>query len=170
MKCSAKRALTVPLLLLVIFGLAVQASFCSSAEDASTRIASADAALQTAFMAVSDAEQAGANVSNLISTLNWAGGNLTSAQDAYASGDYDGAISGADQCSFLASQVAGEASALKSSAFAQARSAEWPVLMFSGVGGLVFVLVLVLAWVGFKRSYTRRVLGARPEVGSNAEA
>jgi hypothetical protein len=34
----------------------------------------------------------------------------------------------------------------------------------------VFLLVLVLAWVAFKRSYSRRLLGMRPEVGSDVEA
>lgn len=168
MKYSRKSVGTASLLLVLVFGLAVRTMFCVAADDASSKIDEADAALRRAFVAVLDAEGAGVNVSGLILELDLAGGNLTWAENAYRSGDVVEAVAMADRCVALANGIVGEASALKVSALAAARDSEWRLFAFSGVGGLVFLLVLVLAWAVFKRSYSRRLLDMRPEVGSDA--
>lgn len=170
MKYSAERVVLVSLLLVLASGLAVHGALCVVADDASAKISEAGVALRRAFAAVLEAEGAGANVSGLVVELGLAGENLTFAQNAYGSGDFVEAVARADRCVVLASEVAGEASGLKSSALAGAKDAEWRLLAFSGVGVLVFLLVLVLAWAAFRRSYSRRLLGMRPEVGSDVEA
>lgn len=126
----------------------------------------ADKALKRAFVAIWDAEVAGANVSGLLSELGMAGRNLTMAEMAYATGNTSEAATMVDQCVASADSVAGEAANLKSQAVADARAMSWRALSFSLVGLFVFLIVLVLAWVLFKRSYSARSLRAKPEVAA----
>jgi hypothetical protein len=159
------------LLVLAAFGLGLHGSFCVLAgDDVSSRISEAEDALHGAFLAVLDAENAGANVSALLVELDVAGKNLTEAEMAYKSGSPIEAVSKAEQCSVLANGVIDEALALKNSALANARRAEWQTFMFSGVGAFVILIVLVLVWIVFKRSYNGKLLGMRPEAGSDVEA
>jgi hypothetical protein len=159
------------LLVLMAFGLGVHVSFCVWAgDDVSSRIGAAEDALQRAFVAVLDAEKVGANVSALLFKLDLAGRNLTEAEMLYKNGSLIEALSKAERCSVLASDLADEALALKNSVLFNARSAEWQMFTFSGVGAFVFLIVLVLVWVLFKRFYNGKLLGMRPEAGSDAEA
>jgi hypothetical protein len=126
----------------------------------------ADAALKRAFVAVSDAEAAGANVSGLLAELDVAGRNLTEAEMVYAAGNVSDAASRADQCVALADAVAGEALNLKGQAVENGRTASWHAVTFSLVGIFTFLVVLVLVWVLFRRSYSGRMLSAKPEVAA----
>ena len=174
MNCFIKRLFKVAvlsLLVLTAFGSGLQGSFRALAgDDVSSRISAAEDALQRAFGAVLDAENAGANVSALLMELDVAGRNLTEAEMAYKSGSLVEAVSKAERCSVLANEVVDEALALKDSALVNARSAEWQMFTFSGVSAFVFLIVLVLVWLMFKRSYNGKLLTMRPEAGSDVEA
>jgi hypothetical protein len=139
-------------------------------DDVPSKIATAEDALQRAFVAVLEAENAGANVSALLVKLDVAGKNLTEAEMDYKSGRLVEALSKAEGCSALANGVVDEALILKSSALINARSAEWQTFAFSGVGVFVYLVVLASVWMLLKRSYVRKLLGLRPEVGSDVEA
>lgn len=157
------------LLVLLVFTSSVGSAFCTATSDeASLKLSEAESALRRAFVAVLDAERAGADVSGLMLELNLAGGNLTWAQNAYRSEDFSGVAGAADQCSSLADKIVSGTSLLKGSALAEAQDSEWRMLAFSGIGGLAFALVLFLVWVMFRRSYSRKLLGSKPEVGSDA--
>jgi hypothetical protein len=150
----------------------VHGSFCVltlPSDEISSLISVGDDDLQRAFVAVLEAERAGANVSGLIVKLDMAGRNLTEAEMFYKSGLLDEALSRATLCSLLANEVAGEASSLKSLASVSAKNAEWQVFMFSGFGTFVFLIALVLVWNLFKRSYDRKLLKMKPKAGSDVE-
>ena len=174
MKCSIKRLFKVTVLFLLVltaFGLGLHGSFCALAgEDVSSKLNAAEDALQRAFEAVLDAENVGADVSALLIELDVAGKNLTEAEMDYRSGRVIEAVVKADRCSVLANGVVDEALALKSSALVNARSAEWQMFTFSGVGAFVFSAVLVSIWILFRQSYVRKLSGLKPEVGSDVEA
>jgi hypothetical protein len=138
-------------------------------DDVSSRISAAEDALQRAFVAVLDAENAGANVSALLMELDVAGKNLTEAEMDYKSGRLIEAASKAEGCSALANGVTDEALSLKGSTLLNERSAGWQMFAFSAVGAFVFLIVLVLVWVLFKRSYNGKLLGLRLEAGSDVE-
>jgi hypothetical protein len=55
---------------------------------------------------------------------------------------------------------------LKSATVAAQRTAVWQAVVFSMVSVFVFLLVLSLFWLWFKRSYGVRFLRAKPEVGT----
>jgi hypothetical protein len=155
----------------MVIGLGLHGSFgVLAGDDVPSSISAAEDALQRAFVAVLDAENAGANVSALLFKLNVAGENLTDAEMAYKSGSPIEAVSKAEECSALANGVIDEASALKNSALADARRSEWQTFTLSGVGAFVILIVLACVWVIFKRSYDGKLLGMRPEAGSDVEA
>jgi hypothetical protein len=137
--------------------------FAVGREEASVTVSDAEAALRSAFKAVSDAEGAGANVSGLVLRLNEAGGRLTLAEVAYRNGDYVEAYVRADACVALANGVADDAASLKGQALAVAGE-WWKTFTLSVVGSAVLVVCLGLVWVWFKGSYGRRVLRLKPEV------
>ena len=146
----------VCLMFSVPLGLAV------GAEEASAAVENADTALRGAFAAALNAESAGTNVSGLIGRLNEAGVALTGARVALAAGNYNDAVSRAGECRGLADGVVLDAGVLKNDAAAQA-SRWWVTVLLSVLGSVVFVVVLFLVWRRFKRYYTDKLFGCRPE-------
>jgi hypothetical protein len=143
--------------------LSVPRAFAAGSGEADLAVSDADAALRAAFVHVSDAEKAGANVSGLMGRLNEAGDALASARAALEMGNYSDAVSRADLCKSLVSGVVGDADALKSDAVATA-SGWWITVSFSVVGSAVFVAVLFLVWRWFRRFYAAKLLESRLEV------
>jgi hypothetical protein len=160
-------AVALALLVLAICALSLRSGVCFASggdEALLPMLADADAALKRAFVAVSDADAAGANVSGLLDELDVAGKSLTMAEMAYAAGNSSEAATMVGQCVAWANAVAGEAANVKSQAVADARAVQWRAILFSSVGTFVFLIMLVLIWVLFRRSYGARLLGAKPEV------
>jgi hypothetical protein len=132
-------------------------------QDASSQVADADQALRNAFTSVLSAEQRGANVSVLLFRLDEAGDNLTWAELALAAGNFSDAVSFAEVCSSEAVSVGSNAVALGNDALVVAGE-WWVMVVFSVVGSVVFVVVLIFVWRGFKGSYLKKVMGSRPKV------
>jgi hypothetical protein len=152
-------------LAVVCLVFSVPCGLAIGSEEASAAVADADPALRGAFVAVSDAESAGANVSGLMGRLNDAGVALTGAKVALAAGNYSDAVSRAGECRGLVDGVVLDAGTLKNDAAAQA-SLWWLTVLLSVTGSVVFVVVLFLVWRRFKRYYADRLLGCRPEVAA----
>jgi hypothetical protein len=141
----------------------LQRVFGVSSQDATATIASADHALQAAFVNVSDTERAGVNVSGLLSRLDEAGLALAMAEAASNSGDFSEAVNQAAVSEAAADSVARDALALKSGAEGWSSNVLFSFEDgFLGVG--VFVVVLALTWLWFKRYYGRKLSKSRPEV------
>ena len=166
----AKTALTFYAILMLAGLVACGPLHASTGEEAFSRITSADDALKLAFKRVLDAEEAGANVSSLMSDLDEAGEFLAEAEVAYRNGNLTGAAGLADSCSALAGTVSVEALALKDSALTDSQQAFESTFIFSTGGAAVFVEALILSWFLFKRARARKLLGMKSEVASNAEA
>jgi hypothetical protein len=143
--------------------LSVPQAFAAGSGEADLAISDADDALRGAFVHVSDAEGAGANVSGLMGRLNEAGDALASARAALEMENYSDAVSRADLCMSLAIGVVEDAGVLKADAVATA-SGWWITISFSVVGSVVFVVVLFLVWRWFRRFYAAKLLESRPEV------
>lgn len=97
----------------------------------------------SAYEAILEAEQAGANVSSLLDRLNLGGENLADIED-----------------------LRSEALALRD----EAKSLRETNFVVTVVGSVVSMVIVVVscffAWHVFRRRYLRRVLGSRPEVVS----
>lgn len=142
--------------------LSVPRAFAAGSGEADLAVSDADDALRGAFVHVSDAEGAGANVSGLMGRLNEAGDALASARAALEMENYSDAVSRAGVCKSLVSGVVGDADALKT-AVATA-SGWWITVSFSVVGSAVFIVVLFLVWRWFRRFYAAKLLESRLEV------
>ena len=164
-----KQAIIVLLLLAVALNLLCWNCSVAWAEVAvSPKIEAADTAVGLAFEAILDAEKFGANVSDLLGSLESAGALLSEARMAYAAGELEEANVKADSVISLAGAVQVSAMDVKYVALQDQMSSLNFTFVISVVGAAVFVVVLALVWLLFKRVYGRRVLGMKPEVVGHA--
>ncbi len=155
------------ILLLCMMGLQFQNICCvKGSDDASVKIQEADSAVHEAFTAVLKDEQAGANISGLLTTLNEAGSLLAQAEIAYRNGDSSGAATIANNAYAKAETAMAEASSLEGASQADAANTFLYSLVFSVLGALVFLAGLFLVWSRFKKRYTKKRYGLKPEVKS----
>jgi len=139
------------------------------ADQASPIVGDAGSAVHAAFNATLEAERAGANVSDLIASLNEAARLLSDAKTSLSSGNLSEAAIMAGQCFGIAANIERQAGVLKASAKNEAQSVFWTSLTFSVVGIASFIVVLLLLWVWFRRRFTGKVLDMKPEVASNED-
>lgn len=142
---------------------------CGS-DEASSKIDEAEHAVQHAFVSVSQAGQAGANVSSLMVRLDEAGRLLAEARMADRNNNTSEAFSKAEESRMKADAVTADAVVLRDSSSENARTVFWSTIMFSLVGSIAFVGALVYVWIRFKRFYAKKLLNKKPEVISHAEA
>jgi len=139
----------------------------SSQVVAASAVSRAEEVLASAYEAVLEAEGAGANVSGLLARLSEAGDLLAQAHVSHRLGDFDSVARFADLCGEIGEEVKVEAHGLRDQAVLEAdQRFRWT--MTWSIAGVVAILCLsLLGWRAFKRRYHGRVLGMRPEVGSD---
>ena len=137
-------------------------------DQTSAKLQAANTAIDQAFNAVLDAEKTGANVTGLLAQLNVAGSEIAQAENSYRAENFSGAATLANRVLPIAQAVTASAQNAKQAALVSDRNNFWFTIAFSGIGAVVFVLVLFLIWRRFKRSYMKKLLGFKPEVIENA--
>jgi CHASE3 domain sensor protein len=135
-------------------------------DQATSKLQSANDAVNQAFNAVLDAEKAGANVTDLLTKLNTAQGILAQADNSYRVGDNNTATTQAESVLPIAQQVTNEAQDAKQTAIVSERNGFWSTIALTVIGVFVFVLVLFLVWRRFRRNYIERLSEAKPELVS----
>lgn len=172
MKSKSKSFLNSATLFLLVFivlcSFLTRPSLVHGNDEVWAKILEADNAVSQAFAAVLEAEEAGANVSDLIFKLDNAGRLLAEAETAYRSGNQSGAFAKAEDSLFRVAGVKDEALDLRSSASADARRVFGQTLLFSLVGAVTFVGFLLFVWIRFKRAYSTKLLKMKPEVAPDA--
>lgn len=119
--------------------------------------------LHLAYVAVMDAEQAGANVSLLLDKLNVAGDYLSTAYFWYNSGDSVTANNFANLAHESVLNVANEAVELMDAAKATADMDFYSLMFISVIGVVAVILVCSGAWIVIKRRYLGQVMDFNPE-------
>ncbi len=132
----------------------------------SSKLQTANTAVDQAFNAVFDAEKAGANVSSLLTQLTVAADDVAQAENAYRTGDSNSAAVQADSALPIAQQVITEAQDAKQNATASQQNTFWSTTALTVIGTIVFILALFLGWRRFKRSYISRLFEAKPTVNT----
>lgn len=133
------RKLFVIILLCLFLSIKIAPGFAASESEASQKISEAQNAIDLAYEAASDAEKAGANITDLLTVLNEAGELLSKASFAYASKDFDSAFENADLSKVKLDGLVERANAQEKAAAQQAYSD----LMLYVVGPLVGSGILV---------------------------
>ena len=145
----------------------VFAAFAADESSAASAVAGAEADVGSAYEAVLEAEQVGADVSALLVRLNDAGESLAEAEVAYRLGDFDESVRLADICSGISEEVTSEAYELRNSAGNENVQRMWFTMIGSVSGVTLVVLGSLWFWRFFKHRYLRRVLRMKPEVAKD---
>ena len=132
-------------------------------DQTTSKLQAANSVVGQAFIAVLDAEKAGANVTGLLAQLNYVEGVLAQAEISYRIGDFNKAAVQADNVLPIAQQVTTAAQSVKQNALVSNQNAFWFLIGFTGIVALDFVLALFVVWLWFKRRYNKNLLDAKPE-------
>jgi len=166
MTSTSKLLLILAVLSLFLLPVLISKVNASSEGMAASAINQAEESVTSAYEAVLDAEQAGANVSGLLARLNVAGEYLANAYIWHRLGDFENAIRFADLCYDVGEEVRNEAVELKNEAYGSWVTDLVMRMTGSMIGVVIIVFLSFLVWGAFKRRYKERVLGMKPEVVS----
>ena len=122
---------------------------------ASSELASTQSKLVECFNAAKAAEEAGANISELTSTLNVAGSLFSQAELAYSSGNFSGAEALAVQSQNELSNFVSTASSLQSAAVQKHNMDFYLNFVGSIVGAVAVIVGSFVIWVLLKRRFER---------------
>lgn len=162
---TSKFFVVFSVILVFLFPFFVFEGFASEDEDvAELAINRAEDAVASAYGAVLEAEQVGANISGLFAQLNVVGALLAEARVSYRLGNFDEAVLSASYCSEIGESVSNEADKLRFEAYESRVMDLWLTATESLVGVVAVVLGSFFGWRAFKRRYYRRVLTKKPEV------
>ncbi len=137
----------------VLFLLAINVSsaWCFSQHEAASKIQAAESEILNCYRAVYEAEKAGANVSELLNSLNEASWLLSKAKLAYNGGDYDSAFTHASECLSKLEGFTNQAEVLRLEA-EQAGHLDFMVnFVGSAVGSLAIVVGGYAVWIYLKK-------------------
>jgi len=163
-----KKLLGVSLFLL-FFTVSVLVCRVSASDEAlaASAISQSEEVVASAYEAVLEAEQVGANVSGLLARLDDAGELLAEAKVALGLGEFDYVVFLAEYCSEIGGDVRDEADELRVEAYGSRIQSSRLTMVGSTVGVVCVVVGSFWGWRVFKRRYFRRVLGMKPEVATD---
>lgn len=151
--------LTSRILILLIISVLPASIFISkisasnSENTATTSIEKAENALASAYQAILEVEQIGANVSDLLAQLNEAGEFLAEAHIAYKLGNFDDATNFANQSKSIGEKLKNDAYELKESAWRENIQRMWLTIMGSVLGVILIASGSLWTWHFLKRRY-----------------
>jgi hypothetical protein len=158
--------LVVSVFLFLLVPVSVPLVSATSEDVVPLEVAEAKEALVSAYNAVLEAEEAGANVSGLLGRLNVGGEYLAEAYAYIRLGDFESAGRFAGLCVEEVEGVRSEAGGLREEAHGWWTLDVIVKVIWSVVGVVVVVVGGFVVWRIFKRRYHGKVLGMRPEVAS----
>ncbi len=150
-------------MVLLVAAWFMPACFAADAAAANAALSQAEHDLDSAYVAVAEAETAGATVSALLlSKLNGAGESLSQAHAALKTGDYANANALAVECSRALEGVTMDAASLKADAEREHDEKLFLTVAVSSIGLSVLLVVGLLSWTLLKKWCLKRFLGFQP--------
>lgn len=138
--------------------------FAIDALEATNIINQAELELNSSFTLVFEAQESGADISELIAKLNLAGDFLSKAYLAIRAGDYELAYSSALDCIHTLEGVGIEANILKFESQRLQNNNIFLNVILSSIGLVFLVIIGFLCWKGFKNWYFRKILNKKPKI------
>ncbi|MDH7563433.1 MAG: hypothetical protein QHH24_00915 [Candidatus Bathyarchaeota archaeon] len=164
MKLFPWKAFTCLVVLAILFSFLMHGCYAVDKPDADKALKDVAEGIVSACLVVAEAENAGANVSELLADLESATAKLAEAYNAYRAENYDGAYFHAQNCSSIIANTASEAAVLKSEAQQNRDGRLFLTAALSSVGlSMLFVLGLFF-WRFMKDRYLKKVLEMKPEL------
>jgi len=159
------QSFTIFCIFLTIFMVVnISCGFAIELTEVALIINEAELKLKSAFVAVSKADDVGANIAGLVAELEVAGLFLTEAKLALRVDDYDAANSHAIECINTAEKLIIDADQLK----VDAERKQNDIILFTvigSIGGIVLLIILgITFWRVLKKRYFRKVLDMKPNV------
>ena len=165
-RCKLSSLSLLAILMLSMCLVCVHTAFAQT-NSVDSKLQGANDAVNQAYSAVLDAENVGANVTDMLVQINTAQGILALADNSFRTGDFNTAATQADSVLPIAQQVTLDAQNAKQTAIVSSQNAFWSTIAFTVIGVFVFVLVLFLVWRLFKRSYIKSLSDAKPLLVNN---
>jgi hypothetical protein len=160
--CMVKRKSFVCFVVFIlILSWFVHVCFADKAEKA---LVDAENDLVSVYVAIGEAEKVGANVSELLVKLRFAGTLLAQAYNANRTGDYGKAYSFAIDCSESVDGIVDEALGLKLEAEKAYSGRLFMTTAVSSVALCVLFVSSLFGWRSLKKKYVERILGMKPKV------
>jgi hypothetical protein len=154
------------LLAILILSLCILSIYpvAAQTDQAASKLQLAQTRVDQAFVAVLDAEKAGANITDLLVQLNIAQNILAQAENSNRIGEFNATVNYADTVIPLAQQVTGAAQNAKQTALVSSQNALLATIALTIIGTIIFILILLLVWRKFKQYYIKNLSEAKPEV------
>jgi hypothetical protein len=132
--------------------------FCLAVDKGQARSAmvQADQTIKDCYLAVAAADKAGGNVTDLLSTLQYAGMLLSKANLAFGKGDYDSAYNLAVQSKAKLEGFVADANLVKEAAEHSANIDFMINVVGSSVGTVAIMVGSLAVWFGLKRIYGKK--------------
>lgn len=156
-----KSSLPIILLTIVVFFSTFPGVFAYNREDADTALKETMKAIIACYEAAVNAEEAGANITELAATLNEAGDLYSKAVLAYETEDFDSTVRLAKESQNVLDSFILEADALREVASEQRYWDFMINVVGSTVGTFAVVLVSFALWILLKRRYSKEGRGSR---------
>jgi len=165
LRANRFRFLCAITLLFALFTILMLSAAASNTQElAFSTISNAEKSVGQAYKAVLNAETVGANVTGLLTRLNYAACLLSEAQVTFEAGNFEEATRLAELASGVGSEVSSEAERLR----VEAEHAQVERFWWSVTGsGLTVAIVSCVSFLGyryFKRRYYGQLLKMRPRV------
>ncbi len=142
----------------------IPACFGIDVVGASEAINQAELEVTSAFSAVADAYNVGANVKELLEKLDTSGDFLTEANMAVRSGDFETAYSLAMNCRSIVENLDTEAEVLMVNAYTEKNNLIIWTITGSFVGLILLIVFGIIGWRFLKRHFYERVFNMKPTV------
>jgi hypothetical protein len=149
--CGEAAVLLVLCLFISVFPSLVQAS---GQTDAASELEVAKIQLINAYISVQQAEEAGANITELAVTLNQAGSLFSQAEQAYSKGDFATSQNLSAQIQGKLGNLSDSADILKEAVTQQKADDLWIKLLYPIFGSIAIIVVAIAVWFVLKRKYS----------------
>lgn len=147
------------------FSFLISSALCVAITDTEARstIIEAEMALSSSYLLLFEAENNGADISEILIQLNVGGASLSKARVDYRTGAYGRAYQNANHALQVVNGLFEKVQNIKDNADLKLQETSFQLIVTSSLAICVVVLVHVVGWWGFKNRYYQKIMEMKPE-------